>query len=63
MSVKELRDKQRHLCDDDLPQDGYGPAVTACEENDRGEFWAGNHEYATQVRYCPFCGAKAPVQP
>src|ERR1035437_732824 len=26
-----------------------------------GTFWAGNDEYESQVNYCPFCGAKAPV--
>jgi len=39
----------------------YGPAVTKCKEFD-GMFLVDNDEYASQVNYCPFCGAKAPIQ-
>jgi len=41
---------------------GYGPAIGFCKENPEGEFWVGNDEYASQVNFCPFCGAQAPVQ-
>ena len=27
-----------------------------------GQFWVGNGEYGSQVNFCPYCGAKAPVQ-
>lgn len=52
----------KHRCDLDSPSDAYGAAVHDCVENDAGEFWVGNDEYASQVNYCPVCGAKAPVQ-
>ena len=52
----------KHRCDLDSPSGAYGAAVTQCEEDDDGTFWVGNDEYASQVNYCPVCGAKAPVQ-
>ncbi len=36
-----------------------GPAITSCEEDEHGFFWAGNGEYETMVDFCPFCGTKA----
>ena len=40
----------------------YGSAVTACTEDDMGQFWASNGEYVSKVNYCPYCGVKSPVQ-
>ena len=56
-------DTPRHLC---FAADGFesgptGHAIDQCREEDDGEFWAGNGEYATQVRFCPFCGAESPA--
>jgi len=45
----------------------FGSAVTRCVQTADGTFWVdnadstGNVEYATAVRFCPFCGAEAPV--
>jgi len=37
-----------------------GAAINYCREYIiDGSFWAGNSEYESQVRYCPFCGKKA----
>jgi hypothetical protein len=57
----------RHRCEPDWVEDsdkidGYGAAIEYCLENENGELWAGNGEYGTRVNYCPFCGAKAPLQ-
>ena len=43
-------------------EDGYGPAILECMENEKGEFWVGNGEYANQVNFCPFDGIPAPVK-
>lgn len=52
-----------HKCDmSSYPFNGYGCAVEICEENELGEFWVMNSEYATQVNYCPACGEKATIQ-
>lgn len=55
-------DRKQHDCSQDLPTAAYGAAITACEEDDDGGFWAGNGEYESQVNFCPFCGEKAPKQ-
>jgi len=52
-----------HRCAEDLPQDGHGPAIDSCDEDATGVFWAGNSEYGTAVRFCPFCGQSAPTEP
>lgn len=52
-----------HRCSEQLPQDGSGPAIDSCDEDARGVLWAGNSEYATAVRFCPFCGFRAPMDP
>lgn len=54
-----------HNCEGTLPHDGYGEAIYDCTESaDRpGEFWVSNGEYASQVAFCPYCGAEAPVTP
>ena len=44
------------------PSDGYGAAIDVCYEDKEGRFWADNGEYSSQVNYCPWCGAKAPMQ-
>ena len=50
----------KHECSDALPYTGDGPAVTACYEDDLGQFWATNEEYESQVNFCPMCGERAP---
>ena len=37
-----------------------GQAIYICEE-ESGEFWVKNDEYATQVNFCPYCGEEAPI--
>ena len=45
------------------PIDGkYGPAITQCDENDKGELWVTNGEYASRVDFCPYCGMGARSQ-
>lgn len=51
-----------HRCEGDLPKDAYGSAVDFCIENEKGELWASNDEYASQVNFCPYCGFKARIQ-
>ena len=51
-----------HICDGELPDASYGPAIDVCQEELDGTLWASNNEYASQVNYCPFCGYKARVQ-
>ncbi len=48
-----------HSCDSLLPFGGYGSAIDNCCENETGELWVGNGEYASQVNFCPYCGFKA----
>lgn len=36
-----------------------GPAIVSCKEDESGELWVSNGEYATQVDFCPGCGFKA----
>lgn len=50
-----------HKCSRRLPHSAWGPAIEQCESDEQGRFWVDNFEYASQVNYCPFCGAKAPV--
>lgn len=52
-----------HECAGDLPQEGYGPAIENCFEDEDGKLWAGNGEYSSQVAFCPYCGFKARVKP
>ncbi len=62
-----------HYCKGALPGDAYGDAINECWEAPlhgqeklpkdlSGTFWVGNGEYWSQVNFCPYCGAKAPVQ-
>ena len=51
-----------HHCAEQLPEDGPGPAIDSCDEID-GVFWVGNGEYGSAVRFCPFCGVRAPRDP
>ena len=61
----EQKERVLHSCGARTRHDGYGEAITDCIETAGrpGEFWAGNGEYGSQVAFCPYCGAKAPVQP
>jgi hypothetical protein len=52
-----------HKCEGELPSDGYGEAIDSCYGNVKGEYWVGNSEYGSQVKYCPYCGTMAPSQP
>ena len=52
-----------HWCEHTLPEGGYGPAIAFCGENEKGELWVENYEYASQVGWCPFCGYEAQVKP
>ena len=53
--------QEQHNCTLDSPSDVYGIAMDICYEKD-GTYWVSNGEYASQVNYCPVCGAKAPKQ-
>ena len=54
--------QEQHNCTLDSLSDVYGIAMDICYEKDDGTFWVSNGEYASQVNYCPVCGAKAPKQ-
>jgi len=53
--------ESKHLCK--VPEDSvyaaYGKAITQCSEANDGTFWVDNEEYATSVKFCPFCGEEA----
>lgn len=54
-----------HLCEpphDDDRAAAWGPAIIRCIGGDDGSLWVDNLEYASRVRFCPFCGepARAP---
>jgi len=51
--------RPRHMCDGELPYDGYGAAVEFCDEDAEGRLWVGNGEHASQVNHCPYCGFRA----
>ncbi len=54
-----------HLCMGVLRSRLYGPAFDFCVQDAAGRFWigdSGRREYESQVQFCPYCGAKAPVQ-
>lgn len=53
---------KKHECKGDLPSECYGPAINICYEDSNGNFWVANGEYASRVKYCPYCGKKAPAQ-
>lgn len=44
------------------PEGLWGHAVTYTRIDEEGKMWIGNHEYETQVNYCPFTGEPAPKQ-
>jgi hypothetical protein len=52
-----------HHCARRYDHSACGEAITECFEDTDGRFWVGNDEYANQVGFCPFCGAKAPTPP
>lgn len=51
-----------HECGINSPEDAYGAALTGCFENKKGELWAGNGEYGSQVNFCPQCGYEAKIK-
>ena len=55
---KELDSFQNHKCEGELPWHVYGSAIDYCIERD-GKLIAGNEEYESEVRFCPFCGIRA----
>lgn len=50
-----------HDCGGPTPHGDYGEAIDSCHELDDGTFWVGNGEYSSQVNFCPYCGAAAPI--
>lgn len=47
-------------------QPTHGPAITTIEQDASGRWFAlsYNHEFATPIRFCPFCGtALASISP
>lgn len=52
-----------HFCSGNLPGHAYGGAIDSCGEDPFGRLWVFNGEYASQVSYCPYCGAKAKQTP
>ena len=57
-----MTNKTLHHCKGhDFPSGFYGSAIHECIEDENGEFWVDNGEYATQVNFCPFCGEEAPA--
>ena len=50
----------RHICNFNSPNGGYGTAIDECYECEDGTFWVSNGEYSSQVNYCPVCGEEAP---
>lgn len=56
-----MNTEQNHNCECLQPLTGCGQAITRCLER-HGEFWVENDEYMSQVNYCPYCGAKAPIE-
>ncbi len=55
-------DRSRHRCQGYMPNYDYSTGVQRCRESLWGMFWIEVGEYTTAVNYCPYCGAKAPVQ-
>jgi hypothetical protein len=54
----------RHRCyqpKDTESAGGFGDAIERCDEDEEGRFVVDNGEYASFVRFCPYCGAKAPA--
>lgn len=54
--------EDRHFCEGDLPEGGWGVAMYECKEDDQGRLWISNGEYASAVNFCPYCGYKAEAQ-
>jgi hypothetical protein len=51
-----------HNCEASTPSEAYGAAISHCSENELGELWVTNDEYASRVNFCPYCGHKAARQ-
>jgi len=52
-----------HRCEGRFDSAQCGSAIDYCETDGDGFMWAGNGEYESQVRHCPFCGQKAAKKP
>lgn len=61
--INPTRNEDGHHCKEKIAHAAFGPAVGECFEDENGRFWATNGEYASVVRYCPFCGEEAATQP
>lgn len=58
----EYKEQYEHFCEGRFDSGMCGPAIDYCYSYD--EFmWAGNGEYESQVKYCPYCGCKADKEP
>jgi hypothetical protein len=57
---------KRHICQYLLvrkfPSIEGGIVFEICLEDEEGRFWVDTTDRSDQVNYCPYCGAKAPVQ-
>lgn len=63
LQMKDEKPQILHSCRlAKYPFQGYGSALDDCTENQEGELWVDNGEYATQVNFCPVCGHKAKKQ-
>ena len=52
-------DEERSMLDVNWALGGYGPAVEVdIVLGSDGHWWADNGEYATPVRFCPWCGIR-----
>lgn len=53
-----FRSLQPHHCryTDDCMDSMYGAAIYDCKEQPDGSLWIDNGEYASAVRFCPYCG-------
>ena len=51
-----------HFCrrPEDARSIGRYQAITSCSGDADGVFWVRFADAATQVNFCPFCGARAP---
>lgn len=45
-----------------VPQEKWGECITYTYEKEDGTMWIGNHEYESQVNFCPVTGKPAQKQ-
>ena len=59
-----MKKENKHKCSlpDGAKYLNCGPALDNCEEDDDGELYIDNGEYASQVNFCPICGYEAKVK-